>query len=168
MSTVHETTFRRPTPEDHPAVLAVLGQWWGDTSAEAVRQRALLLPRLFFQHFTDTSCIVERQGELSAFLIGFLSQSRPDESYVHFVGVCPQARGRGLGRQLYERFFALSREHGRSRVRAITSDVNAGSHGFHTRMGFIAEPGPATFEGRPVQPDYDGPGLDRVTFVRTL
>jgi hypothetical protein len=35
-------------------------------------------------------------------------------------------------------------------------------------MGFTVEPGPISHEGRPVQPDYDGPGLDRVTFVRTL
>ena len=36
------------------------------------------------------------------------------------------------------------------------------------RLSFTVEPGPISHEGRPVQPDYDGPGLDRVTFVRTL
>jgi hypothetical protein len=53
-------------------------------------------------------------------------------------------------------------------VRAITSPQNSGSHAFHTRMGFVTEPGPKEFEGRPVQPDYDGPGLDRLTFRKNL
>jgi L-amino acid N-acyltransferase YncA len=75
---------------------------------------------------------------------------------------------RGLGAALYERFFADSRAHGRSVVRAITSPVNKGSHAFHTRMGFVTEPGPKEFEGLPVQPDYDGPGLDRLSFRKDL
>jgi hypothetical protein len=35
-------------------------------------------------------------------------------------------------------------------------------------MGFAAEPGPRSFDGRPVHPDYDGPGLDRVLFTRAI
>jgi hypothetical protein len=65
-----------------------------------------MLPRLFFEHFTDTSFAAERGGELTGFLVGFVSQSRPGEAYVHFVGVRPDECDRGLGQQLYERFFA--------------------------------------------------------------
>ena len=131
-------------------------------------QRALLLPRLYFQHFTTGSFLVERDGELTAFLIGFLSQTRKDESYIHFVGVAPEEQHHGLGRFLYRQFFAYSRTHGRSVVRAITSAANEGSYAFHTRMGFTPEAGPGEVDGRPVQPDYDGPGLDRVAFVRSI
>jgi len=161
--------IRHPSPDDHLPVLAVMDRWWGGLGGEeGSRQRALLLPKLMFQHFTDSSFVVTSQGRIVAFLIGFLSQSRSDESYIHFVGVDPAERGKGLGSALYERFFAYSREHGRSVVRAITSPVNAGSHAFHTRMGFATEPGPTEFEGRPVQPDYDGPGLDRLSFRKDL
>ncbi|QMU71312.1 GNAT family N-acetyltransferase [Streptacidiphilus sp. P02-A3a] len=164
-----DLTIRHTTPDDHPRVLAVLDRWWGEVGgSEGSRQRALLLPRLFFQHFTDSGFLVERDGEPVGFLIGFLSQSRADESYVHFVGVSPEARGHGLGRLLYQRFFDHSREHGRSRVRAITSTANLGSYGFHTRMGFAVEPGVTGPDGRQLHPDYDGPGLDRVAFVRAL
>jgi GNAT superfamily N-acetyltransferase len=162
-------TYRHPTPEDQPAVLAVLDDWWGGLEgASGAAQRALLLPRLFFQHFTGTSVVAEREGQLAGFLIGFLSQSRPDESYIHFVGVSPALQGRGLGRRLYERFFEISRAHGRIRVRAITSASNSDSYRFHLRMGFEVEPGPGLFEGRPTHPDYDGPGLDRVLFSRAV
>ncbi|MEU5235645.1 hypothetical protein ACH4UR_02190 [Streptomyces lydicus] len=44
-----------------------------------------------------------------------------------------------------------------------------GSIAYHTRMGFRLEPGDRTDEhGVPVHRDYDGPGLDRVSFVRDL
>jgi len=104
-------------------------------------QRAALVPRLFFQHFTDTSFVVFDEARLRAFLIGFLSQSRPEEAYIHFVGIDPGYRGRGLGADLYERFFAIVRQHRRRTVRAITSASNAGSQAFHRRMGFsVSDP----------------------------
>jgi ribosomal protein S18 acetylase RimI-like enzyme len=161
--------LRPPTGADHGRVLAVLDPWWeGHSDPAGTERRASLLPRLFFDHFQDTSVIVETpEGALAAFMVGWLS-SRPDEAYVHFLGVDPARRGEGLGRALYERFFALARAAGRTRVRAITSPPNAGSAAFHTRIGFRIEPGPVEFEGRAVQPDYDGPGLDRVCFVIDL
>jgi ribosomal protein S18 acetylase RimI-like enzyme len=161
---------RHPEPTDQLRVLAVLDRWWDGFGGErGSLERALLLPRLLFQHFSDSSYLLERgDGELVGFLVGFMSQARLDESYIHFVGVDPAERGRGLARHLYRLFFDHSRRHGRHVVRAVTSPGNCGSYAFHTRMGFAVESGPISYEGRPVQPDYDGPGLDRVTFVRTL
>ncbi|WP_297540883.1 GNAT family N-acetyltransferase [Amycolatopsis sp.] len=153
------TTIRHPETADHARVQAVMENWWGGIgNKQSAHDRALLLPRLYFQHFTDSSYVIERDGELVAFLIGFLSQSRPDESYIHFVGVDPAARGTGVGRYLYQRFFDYSREHGRTVVRSITSPVNTGSQAFHASMGFTAA----------VVADYDSPGTDRVAFAKTL
>ena len=118
-----------------------------------------MLPRLFFVHFADTSFVAERDGDLAGFLVGFLSQSRPEEAYVHFVGVRPDERSTGLGRELYERFFAVARGRGRRRVSCVTSPANAGSLAFHEALGF---------EASPPQPGYDGPGEDRVVLTRTL
>jgi GNAT superfamily N-acetyltransferase len=94
--------IRSIRPSDHRLVISVIDDWWGG------RHMADMLPRLFFEHFTDTSFAAERDGELAGFLIGFESQSRPAEGYIHFAGVHPAERGRGLGRQLYERFFAVA------------------------------------------------------------
>ncbi|MEU6553857.1 GNAT family N-acetyltransferase [Streptomyces sp. NPDC046915] len=152
---------RHPVAEDHPKVLAVLEAWWGGLKGAAgARERALLLPRLYFQHFTTTSYLVEQgNGELAAFLVGFLSQTDPEAAYVHFVGVDPALHGRGVGRALYRSFFRLARSHGRRHVHCVTSPQNTASQAFHTRLGFTVSP---------VRPDYDGPGLDRVTFTRDL
>lgn len=100
-----------------------------------------MLPRLFFEHFADTSFAAERDRVLVGFLAGFVSQSRPGEAYIHFVGVHPDERGHGLGRQLYETFFDAVAARGCSVVRAVTAPVNARSVAFHRRMGFACEPG---------------------------
>ena len=101
---------------------------------------APMLPKLFFLHFEGTSFVVEDDdGKLVAFLIGFLSQTDDAEAYIHFVGVAPSRRGSGNGRELYERFFTVAREHGRSSVRCVTSPVNEGSVAFHEALGFVAE-----------------------------
>jgi GNAT superfamily N-acetyltransferase len=139
----------------------VLEQWWGGLGgAEGARYRASLLPRLFFQHFTTTSTVVERpDGGIAAFLVGFLSPAEPGTAYVHFVGVDPALRRSGLGAALYRRFFAEAARAGAATIRAVTSPANTPSIAFHTALGFTVSP---------VRPDYDGPGNDRVGFTRAV
>ena len=74
----------------------------------------------------------------------------------------------GLGRLLYEAFFRAAEALGCVLVRAVTSPVNRGSVAFHQRMGFQLEPGDAEVDGIPVSCGYDGPGSDRVRFLRIL
>ncbi|MEU7487547.1 GNAT family N-acetyltransferase [Streptomyces sp. NPDC042319] len=167
-------TVRHPRPSDHAVLQGALTDWWGGQGGEAgAQQRRLLVPRLFLQHFAGTSLLVEEGGAaegaaLRAFLIGFLSQTDPETAYIHFVGVHPEAQRGGLGSALYYRFFDLARGHGRSRVRSITSPGNRNSIAYHSRMGFRVEPGDRVEDGVAVHTDYDGPGLDRVSFVREL
>jgi pimeloyl-ACP methyl ester carboxylesterase/GNAT superfamily N-acetyltransferase len=127
--------LRHPIESDHARVTSVMTEWWGG------RDLTSLLPRLYFQHFTDTSFIVEKDGELVAFLVGFMSQSQPHVAYIHFVGVHLDHRKHGLARYLYERFFALTRSRGAREVHCVTASVNTGSIAFHKRMGFEVEEG---------------------------
>jgi ribosomal protein S18 acetylase RimI-like enzyme len=161
---------RRPAAGDHARVLAVLDRWWGGFEGEAgSMERALLLPRLFFQHFTTTSYLAERSdGDLAAFLIGFFSQSDPEVAYIHFVGVDPALHGRGIATGLYRAFFDQARAHGRRHIHCITSPGNTASQAFHGRLGFEMLPGAPGADDLPVQPHYDGPGLDRVVFSLDL
>ena len=146
--------IRHAEPADYGRVIGRVNAWWGG------RDMAPMLPRLFFVHFEGTSYVVDDgDGQLAAFLIGFLSQTDPKEAYIHFMGVSPEHRGGGLGRQLYERFFEDARAAGRTRVTCVTSPVNEGSVAFHEALGFTSER---------VAHDYDGPGEDRVLFVKSL
>lgn len=46
--------------------------------------------------------------------------------------------------------------------------MNRGSIAFHLRMGFDIEPGESEVDGVPIAADYEGPGRDRVLFVKHL
>jgi L-amino acid N-acyltransferase YncA len=154
--------IRHAEPNDHAPIVAVVDAWWGG------RAMAAMLPRLFFTHFRPTSFVAEDDGRLVGFVVGFVSQTEPEVAYIHFVGIDPEARGSGLGRSLYGRFFAAARGLGCEEARCVTSPVNRASVAFHLSMGFAALPGAAERDGVPYQPDYDGPGEARVRFRRAL
>lgn len=144
---------------DYVHISPLLNDWWGG------RQMADMLPKLFFEHFTETSFIAEKEGEITGFLIGFLSQTHRDEAYIHFVGVHPNHRGERIGEKLYETFFACVKEQDRKVVRSVTSPVNKGSIAFHTKMGFKIEPGDKVKDGVSIHSNYDGKNEDRVRFM---
>lgn len=157
-------TFRRPTEADHAGIVRQVDDWWGG------RRLHDLLPRLWFQHFTGTSWIVEDGDTPVGFLVGFVSPDHPEAAYIHMVGVNPNLRRSGLATQLCERFIADVRDRGVSRVHAITWPGNRISVGFHTAMGFVPSDGPGTqnLYGTVAYPDYDYPGDDRVAFTKDL
>ena len=161
--------IRHALPTDHGAIREAILLWWnGSRTPEQARELSLLVPPLFLQHFGSTSWIIEDGGQLVGFLIGFHSADHADQAYIHFVGVDPQRRGQGVGRQLYELFFEQARESGRTTVKAITSPRNTASIAYHTALEFTLEPSDTLLDGLPVHTDYDGPGEDRVCFVRRL
>ncbi len=154
--------IRHLEPTDYDPIIVVVDAWWGG------RPMRDMLPKLFFAHFRPTSFAAESDGMLSGFLCGFVSQTDPAVAYVHFVGVDPARRGENIGRALYERFFAATRNAGCREVRAVTSPANAASIAFHCRLGFAMLPGSASAGDVPFIPGYDGPGEDRVVFIRAL
>ena len=129
-----------------------------------------MLPKLFLDHFHDTSLVAQKDGQMIGFLIGFLSPSPKlqNEAYVHFMGVHPDFRQKGIGKTLYERFFEICRTHGRTVVRACTSPVNKGSIEFHERIGFQLDPGNDKIDGFPVTQDYNRPGDHKVRFIKNI
>ncbi|WP_248923910.1 GNAT family N-acetyltransferase [Paenibacillus hamazuiensis] len=154
--------YRNVLESDYIPVISVIDTWWGG------RHMADMLPKLFFQHFQDTSFVAEQDGQIIGFLIGFVSQTIPTEAYVHFIGVHPDCRKDGVAKHLYQMFFEKVREKGCNAVRCVTSPVNKTSIAFHTRMGFRIEKGTGMVDDIPVTINYDGIGQDRVLFVKEL
>ena len=154
--------LRHTQPGDYGRVLEVMDDWWGG------RPMSARLSHVFFSDLGPTSFVIETDAELVGFLLGFLSQTRDDEAHIHFVGVHPDFRRLGLGRRLYERFFAAARMQGRAWVRSITAPGNRVSIAFHQSMGFVSERGDGTVDGVPVRRDYAGPGGHRVVFHRRV
>ncbi len=127
-----------------------------------------MLPRLFFVHFRPTSFLAGQNGLIVGFIVGFVSQTFPEEAYIHFVGVHPEFRKTGLGKALYEKFFAAVAAIGCRTVRCVVSPVNQDSIAFHRRMGFSAADSEKIVDGVPILEGYDGKGEDRVLFSKFL
>jgi len=147
---------------DYYAISPLINEWWGG------RNMSDMLPKLFFDHFANTSFILEDEEQIVGFLIGFLSQTHSEEAYIHFVGVHPSYRKQNLGKKLYEEFFKVVQENGRNIVRCVTSPVNKVSIAYHTKMGFKIENGDQMIKGISIHQGYDGPNQDRVLFVKEL
>lgn len=154
--------IRTVIESDYDRIISVLDEWWGG------RHMSDMLPRLFFKHFNDTSILMEETGEVVAFLIGFVSQSNSDQAYVHFVGIDPRYRKKGLGKELYKTFTDIVILKGCKTIHLVTSPVNKNSIGFHTHIGFNIVPGNDTIDGISIHRGYDGIGEDRVVFVKNL
>jgi hypothetical protein len=81
--------IRQLSTADYPVVISVIDQWWGG------RAMADKLPRLFFQHFTDTSFAAERDRKPVAFgqQMGF--QPEPGDAEVDGIPVSSGYDGHG-------------------------------------------------------------------------
>jgi ribosomal protein S18 acetylase RimI-like enzyme len=157
--------FRHPTEDDHAHVVDLVDEWWGG------RRMRALLPRLWFQHFAGTSWIAEDDtGRLVGFIVAFISEDDPSTGYVHMIAADPNRRRAGVGRALYQQVFGDLSSRGIRRVKAITWPGNRQSVAFHRAIGFRVDDGPGTqnLYGTPAYADYDGPGDDRVAFIKDL
>ncbi len=146
---------------DYGPSVVIIDYWWGG------RRMAHLLPRIFFVHFRPTSFAIEEGRKVIGFLTGFVSQIYPDYAYIHFVGIHPDHRRRGLGRLIYSTFFETVRRPGCTTVRCITSPVNRGSIPFRTRMEFEIEGVTGEVQGVSCKINYELNG-HRVLFVKRL
>jgi ribosomal protein S18 acetylase RimI-like enzyme len=153
--------WRSAAAADADPIAAAIETWW-------TRHLRHFVHPLFLEHFGDTCLVVEDSGKLVAFLVGMLSQRHTEEAYVHFMGVHPEYRRLGLGRELYERFFALVRQRGRTVIVAETGAFNAQSIAFHRHLGFAFEGGDEIVDGVPVTRNVHGTGEDVVLFSLRL
>ncbi|AMP01496.1 hypothetical protein CAter282_3713 [Collimonas arenae] len=155
-------TIRTLESGDYEYVSSVVDEWWGGRPVRA------LVHRIFFDHLNATSYAIGPSDAVQAFLIGFVSQSKPNIAYIHFVGVTPAARADGLARMLYEHFFNVVGARGCTEVHSITSVVNTASIAFHRKLGFTLLPGSGEIDGLPVALNYAGEGQHRVRFHKSL
>jgi ribosomal protein S18 acetylase RimI-like enzyme len=154
--------LRHVRSSDYERALSLTDAWWDG------RPRGARLSRVFFVQYAQVSFAFEADGDIVGLVLGHLSQTRPDEATVHFAGVHPAYRRLGLGRRLYERFFAAAQMNGRRAVRALTVPTDREAIAFHLALGFEALPGDAMVDGVPVCLDYAGKGGHRVVFRRPV
>jgi predicted GNAT superfamily acetyltransferase len=141
----------RTRDTDLARILADYPRFWGDREGP----RALHHP-MFVIEFADTAFVARRDGEILAYLLGFVAPTR--DAYVHFIAVRDDARGLGLARRLYETFAEVALAQGARALKAITSPENEGSLAFHRALGFTLT----------LVEDYGGAGQARVVMRKVL
>lgn len=142
---------RKITKADFDQIVEVIDRWWGGPISTFAHP-------IFFYELGDQALVVEEDGRLIGFLLGFVHFKAPKTGYVHLVGIHPDYRRKGVGRLLYEQFTEHCRASGCERMKAITTTGNDGSIRFHQAVGWTATE----------VEDYAGPGRRRIVFTREL
>jgi GNAT superfamily N-acetyltransferase len=135
---------------DYDQIVRVIDRWWGGPTT------ALAHP-IFFYELGRLARVVEADGLLVGFLLGFMCSDAP-VGYVHLVGIHPDYRRRGVGRLLYSAFESDCRREGCTQLKAITTLGNEGSVVFHQTQGWTMQE----------VEDYAGPGRLRIVFTKSL
>ncbi len=113
--------IRGITKADFDYIVSVLDRWWGGPSGERAHP-------VFFYELGDQALIAEEETEVVGFLLGFVAPTHPPTGYVHLVGIHPDHRRRGVGKELYKQFTERCRAAGVGRLKAITTVGNEGSN----------------------------------------
>ncbi|GAA1501694.1 GNAT family N-acetyltransferase [Streptomyces synnematoformans] len=145
-----DTRIEPADADDYHRVLADHPRYWGERDLRPLHLLAMV------QEFGDTCLVARAPDGIRGYVFGFVTPART--GYVHLIAVRDDARGTGLGRELYGAFATAAGRQGAERLKAITSVANEGSQAFHRRLGF---------EARTVA-DYDGAGRPMVVFGRGL
>ena len=142
---------RKITKGDFDQIVEVIDRWWGGPMANFAHP-------IFFYELGDNALIVEEEGRLIGFLLGFIAFRAPKTGYVHLVGIHPDYRRKGVGRLLYETFTERCRSLGCERMKAITTTGNEGSIIFHQALGWTSNE----------VEDYAGRDRRRMVFTKDL
>jgi GNAT superfamily N-acetyltransferase len=137
--------------QDYDHIVQIIDRWWGGPTT------ALAHP-IFFYELGGLARVVEHDGILVGFLLGFVAPGPPKTGYVHLVGIDPKFRRNGVGKQLYQSFCETCKSAGLRQIKAIGMVGHEGSLKFHTAQGFEAAEAP----------DYAGPGRARMVYTKTL
>jgi GNAT superfamily N-acetyltransferase len=154
----------RPAREsDQPALVRLVDEWLGRPTHQQ-------LPRLWLQHFAGTSFVAEDgSGRPVGLAVGFVSQDRPAEAYLHLLGVAPGQRRRGVGRALAGAFGEAVAARGARTVTTIAWPGEPGCLRFLGALGFTVDAGPGTrrLYGTPARTDWNREGDDQVVLTRS-
>ncbi|MDP8999658.1 MAG: GNAT family N-acetyltransferase [Myxococcota bacterium] len=153
---------RRIVKRDFDRIVEVIDHWWGGPIGTFAHP-------IFFYELGDQALVIEQGSETIGFLLGFIvpridsgkaatASEVPRTGYVHLVGIHPDYRRRGVGRQLYDRFVEECRAARCVRMKAIATPGHEGSIRFHVALGWNMQD----------VEDYAGPGRRRIVFTKPL
>jgi ribosomal protein S18 acetylase RimI-like enzyme len=152
---------RQMTKSDFDRIVEVIDHWWGGPIGTFAHP-------IFFYELGVHALVIEQGTDMIGFLFGFIvpridprappTSDSERTGYIHLVGIHPDYRRRGVGRQLYDRFVSECRSAPCDKMKAITTPGNEGSIRFHVALGWNMQD----------VEDYAGPGRRRIVFTKPL
>jgi len=121
-------------------------------------------------HFRSTCFVAEDQGKTIGYLIGFRSQTYPDQAYMHLLQVDPAYRGLGVGQRLFSQFQQAAVAIGCKKITAISRPQNKTGMAFYLKMGFkpVSSESMVEVEGVQAIKDYNGPCKHMVLWSKDI
>lgn len=138
---------------------------WGDLVIEREG-----IYHMMVTHFKETCFIAEDRGRMIGYLLGFRSQTCPDQAFMHLIQVDPSMRGNGIGRRLFNQFQAKVKSMGCKQIYTICRPENKYGLSFHPGMGFniVKKDNSIEVNGMPAIKDYNGPGKHMILWSKDL
>jgi len=138
---------------------------WGDIVIERDT-----IYHVLTRHFRSTCFIAEDRGHVIGYLLGFRSQTYPEEAYMHLVQVDPALRGHGVGRRLFSQFEAAVKARGCRKIITTSRPQNKTAAKFYEEMGFQPVQAGSMIEvdGVKAIKDYNGPGKHVVLWEKEI
>jgi ribosomal protein S18 acetylase RimI-like enzyme len=122
------------------------------------------------KHFRSTCFIAEDHQRVIGYLLGFRSQTYPEEAYMHLVQVDPALRGHGVGRRLFGQFEAAVKAMGCKKIVTTSRPQNKTGAKFYEEMGFrpVLSGNVIEVDGVRAIKDYNGPGKHVVLWSKDI
>lgn len=161
-----ENLVIRNTLEEDFIKIADLGE-----KCEPMETERNSIYHIFTKYFKSTCFVAElSSGKIGGFLLGFISQENPEESYIHLLCVDPKIRGRNIGKKMIDAFIKMAAARGCKKVNLITKPINWNSIAFYKKLGFLEEKSgeSMTVLGTTAIKNYDGPGEHMVVFYKLI
>jgi ribosomal protein S18 acetylase RimI-like enzyme len=138
---------------------------WGDI---VIEREAIY--HVMTGHFRSTCFIAEDRQRVIGYLIGFRSQTYPDEAYMHLIQVDPAMRGNGIGRRLFSQFQDAAKKMGCKKLVTTSRPQNKLAMAFYEGMGFkpVQSGEMIDVDGVMAIKDYNGPGKHVVVWEKSI
>jgi diaminobutyrate acetyltransferase len=159
--------IRRSSVEDFLKLHELVGR------IENIVQHPPHFYKIMLRYFGDTIILAEEEGELTGFLLGFVSQTNPEEYFIWQLGVDPRYRGRKIAGKIMEETIKAAGEKGCRLVSATVEIVNIPSQRLFESSGFqivtSSEDGELINEnGKLAIKNYYASGTDQIFYAREI
>ncbi|MFI6033191.1 GNAT family N-acetyltransferase [Streptomyces sp. NPDC051315] len=153
MSAERRLRIRAATEEDLPHIVAL------DAEAFPADPYPYFVLRQLLASFPDFVLVVEDGGNLGGYVLS--TPPNASRSWILSLGIAPDLRGQGLGRQLMTQILGRLGTEGVHSVSLSVEPGNDSAVALYRSLGFVPDPGGP-------RKDYFGPGAHRLLMTLSL